>query len=1307
MTDILDSDKSDLGKLSKDLGAQKLGNLDIPEEVAKSEPKYKSVDQLRAESTEEDINTLFGSKTNGQIPVQASYANTEHRILTGSTYQPTPAPEPKPGFFETLGHAFVKSNEFLNLDKAINNALEYVNPMGDNNEGFEKKDWATILESNNITDLRYFSYITDARSDSDLQARIDEVHAEMKSDEYFSKGSGIADLTGGVLGYAMSPSSLIPIAKSVRMANAGVDIISNALRVVPTMGAASLAHNLVVDTADKTKKAQDYIIDTAIDTTFGAALAGGGAGLSKLATGGKLYAARKLATAAGEDIGFKQVIGEDGAVSLKAYSIDGVSASAAVLDEWTIKANQGLNRSGFMYFPFMDNLFGVGNDYYKFLTSKWKTSRDFIVKAFDSDFVTSDIAAGEARLPNIEKLVRHDMDLAGQVSANLNVFWMESNGVTGNVLTKQIQRLLKKKIDSGNYIPREEFYRMVVDSIYTDSIHEIEAVNKAANVINKHNEPIYKAYLKSEGLSEEIFSPRTALAYVMRIADRDAMIQRASLPDGSGFVEVVGAYYKQANQVKKELLKPMEDLREELKTLERRKLSELDNQELLSDLIKSTEDKIKEEKKEFRAKLKDNPDLQIHLEDRNWLSSDEEVELSGILKERNKLKKQVDEAKTKHNEINQLRFFKQKKLNKIKSKKKAEATIKEIEALDKEIPKLKEKVTEAEDALEFERVTLETKARSGLINRRFFMKLEEGEPVIFRDPNEMPKLTPAIPDDEVYKVAESMRLKYLEYSPEQLGLDSLSKVSNNAESPIKGRTHLIPDSVLRENNFLSNDLDKMVSLYTSTLSRQTHINNLLVDPIHGKGFKGLQNSYAAERELKQKEILKQKLPAEKQKKALATLGKEFEKEINKAKQLSNLLTNNTAANSGVRRVFTAIRNYTMSTRLGATPIASLPDVGGVMLKQGVWPYLTKGLYPHLQSLFDAKGKHARNIKESSAHLAIAVDALRADHANLMFNPTTSSSLSGIGRIESVLNTAKNLTMKLSGQHAWDNFMQRTVALTADSKFMSYLHKYMDGTITKRQNIALLNAGIDPKKWAKIMVKEFKASKGEKSLIGGYQSHFYDWEHYDAQQVFSQALRHEVTFSTLKSGWLDGPLWANDPVMGMFVLFQKWGFTAMNNWILPSLQRPQLSQLNVIVMMLSLGALVDPLRRLARGEQFKFDDDAAFLNAFSNSSLGGWQMSLLEQLNVALGYSLLKNKNDRRHAQSAFGTLGGPAGGVADAVFKLLQSAKEGKISQVELKRAINLIPMANLWQLRALVQKFTEATNLPQTKASAQSIWGS
>jgi hypothetical protein len=300
----------------------------------------------------------------------------------------------------------------------------------------------------------------------------------------------------------------------------------------------------------------------------------------------------------------------------------------------------------------------------------------------------------------------------------------------------------------------------------------------------------------------------------------------------------------------------------------------------------------------------------------------------------------------------------------------------------------------------------------------------------------------------------------------------------------------------------------------------------------------------------------------------------------------------------------------------------------------------------------------------------------------------------------------SVAMNLYGQTFVDNINQMISANIAQAKIMRSLEKFKQGTITQREIEGLAQLGINPKQWADIFLEQFEKFGGEKTGTN-FQSRYWDWQNVEAMDKMQNAVRRSVSESVLKSGWADSPFWSNDPFMSMIMLFHKWGFSAMSRWTLPTLQRPDAKALTGVTMMMSLGALVDPLRRWSRTGEFEWDDESAFQNAFSNSSIGGWYWDVIENLNAALGHTLLSNKNDRRQQLTVGGILAGAPGGVMDNVFTILTGLINQNTTRRDAQKAINLLPLTGAWYLRRLTDKFLDSTNLPEQRPTKQNIfWG-
>ena len=152
-----------------------------------------------------------------------------------------------------------------------------------------------------------------------------------------------------------------------------------------------------------------------------------------------------------------------------------------------------------------------------------------------------------------------------------------------------------------------------------------------------------------------------------------------------------------------------------------------------------------------------------------------------------------------------------------------------------------------------------------------------------------------------------------------------------------------------------------------------------------------------------------------------------------------------------------------------------------------------------------------------------------------------------------------------------------------------------------------------------------------------------------------------------------------------------------------MQRPDAYKLQGIIMMLGLGAMIDPLRKLANGKKADVDnDDTWFGKAFetvSNSGILGHIPDDLQTMNKFLGGSLLPKTTEKFQGWNKFSVLG-PIAGISDDISTIMQHSmsSDKKFTQNDAKKAIRLVPLTGALGLRGLLNHWAESLDLPETQ---------
>jgi hypothetical protein len=264
-----------------------------------------------------------------------------------------------------------------------------------------------------------------------------------------------------------------------------------------------------------------------------------------------------------------------------------------------------------------------------------------------------------------------------------------------------------------------------------------------------------------------------------------------------------------------------------------------------------------------------------------------------------------------------------------------------------------------------------------------------------------------------------------------------------------------------------------------------------------------------------------------------------------------------------------------------------------------------------------------------------------------------------------------------------------------------MYEFREGTLSKTDELGLLQYGLDPKIWSERFIKSFEEGSGWKGRDGAVQSKYWEWKDDEAVGRMALTIRRGVQDTIIQRGLFTSPFWTNNPILGMIFMFHGWGFAAFNRFTVPMMQRPDAYKLQGIIMMLGLGAMIDPLRKLANGKKADLnDDDTWFGKSFetvSNSGILGHVPDILQTMNKFLGGQLLPKTTEKFQGWNKFSVLG-PAAGIAEDISIILQHSMgaDKKFTTSDAKKAIRLAPLTGSIATRGLLNQWAESLGLPE-----------
>ena len=168
------------------------------------------------------------------------------------------------------------------------------------------------------------------------------------------------------------------------------------------------------------------------------------------------------------------------------------------------------------------------------------------------------------------------------------------------------------------------------------------------------------------------------------------------------------------------------------------------------------------------------------------------------------------------------------------------------------------------------------------------------------------------------------------------------------------------------------------------------------------------------------------------------------------------------------------------------------------------------------------------------------------------------------------------------------------------------------------------------------------------------------------------------------------------------MFKGFLFASITRFTLPLLQNPDIEKILGTMLMLTAGALIQPMRRLARGDEPFIEDDKWWMMALEDSNVFSFITPEIEGLNILLDDKILANRNDRWKNRTVAGTLMGPNAGLGMDLLNLMRHSLSGEWSQQDIQRVARSIPMANPFWARRMWKQIQESSGLPETDKEAE-----
>jgi hypothetical protein len=1192
-------------------------------------------------------------------------------------------PSEKPGVFGNIfGQAF-RENEIAGAFKFIRdkaNELHYLNDdIPDDFDSFDTRWYEGIPQ-------KYWGYISQGKSPSDIQYRREQALKEKNQDEYYSRGGGISAFIGGTLGYATSPSTILGLLGPLSYAKLGQTFIKTVTRNAPNIALQSAIHEAFVQSGRTDKNLTNYGLSVFADTLFGSAFLGGAAGISRFYKGAELYSLRKTTKYTHSGIDFKYNLDKEGKIlGVKAEPVKGSTVGAQMLEDAQNYADTSLAKKGMFKIPGVASAASKIYPALRAANSRFKSISSFGYKLFDSAFEVQAVEKGITPGPNAEMILNDIRAMSKSMQRTMNGLFYEANELVGSTAVKEIKSAIGGLSGKLNYT-KDEFGKEVIRVAITKNQSTNNAINTAGEFYSEFQNEIYKRFLEAKDITpdEALLKPMNAKRYASISYDRLAMQK-----DRQGFYDMVISSLEAQREKIESLKAPINNLKQQIKELG-------DADKKVKNAYKK---KLKKLEKNLLKKIEQEDELRFLLEDKNILTLKERRELRELFKPITDLNDKISDLKIKNSAIKKKIRRRKESALKTKNQKTKERNLQQLKELKAQEKENLKKQKELKEEIKKQQENLDNEAIAGNINSKLFKFNPKTFKVKFRNPDEKIEFRKISEDTaELERLAEDWYETIQGSSDEQISSFILSGFQSELESPIKSRSVFIPHETLLDSGYLQTDVMHAMQHYGNFFGRRIGI-------LEAFGKDGLDMHISTLNQENRDAIseIEKITDKKKREKELLKQAKRFNKAKTFMKEALDVYFGRVNSSNTTRQMAQKAKNLTALTRLGAVPLTQVADLGIIIMKHSLWPTIRDGILPGLKSLSDmAKGKDSE-IREYARHAHVGLQQFHNGNLERLYASTSLTEMKANGVIGTGLEKLAHISSNLAGTNYVDNAYHIINAGITQSSVMGMMERFVKGSLSKKDFRQLARWRLDPKELSSRFISQFK-KYGYKDEAGGYHSMYHLWDDIEAKLLMARTIRTAVRDTVLQRGIGEAPFWANNPVWSTLLLFKGYPMSAFAKVTVPSMQNPDAMLGLNVAMMIGLGSLVDPLRKISKGQDPDFTEDGWFMSAIENSNFFGIVANFGEE-----AMSLLNlNVGDRFKNRTLAGTVGGPALGIGEDAYKIIKGIAKGELSHNDANKLARLTPFTQLWYFRGIVNKFVDSLDLkktPRQKKESRSPW--
>lgn len=516
-----------------------------------------------------------------------------------------------------------------------------------------------------------------------------------------------------------------------------------------------------------------------------------------------------------------------------------------------------------------------------------------------------------------------------------------------------------------------------------------------------------------------------------------------------------------------------------------------------------------------------------------------------------------------------------------------------------------------------------------------------------------------------------------------------------ARGPFKGRTVFVPDEILEE--YLERDAELLARRYTRIASAEVELQRTFgttrFEDLSQRVIDGANKRLEELQKEAREKLAKADTPEAKEK-----ITKKLEKDLDKMRKQESQALNDLqsvwelvrgtyrastrAPDDGVKRAAAAMRTLNYVRLMGGVVISSMADIAMPVFVHGIQ-----------RVAGDAWGSAFKQITDPAFQATMKKKLATSRRAGIGFESalnTRTMSLYEVGdpyaqgtAFERFLNNVGEGFSKYSGLNFWNDLNKDAASVVAQNRILDNVLK--EGKLNKTEELYMNSLGLGPdqRRAIKDQYQKFGYEENGIKLLGDDL-----WEDQRAAEIFKTALVQDVDRTIVTKGVGDVPILFEGDVGKTVAQFMSFGFASNQRVLLSGLQRADANALQGVLMLVSMGMLVEAIKTWERGDDLPENPAELLAKGIDRSGIISVPMFLNDK---AVKPFLEISSGDKpafiAGPRALTAALGPSAGLVLDTLqisTGLASLVSRGEIKESDIAAGRRILPYQNLTGMRHL-----------------------